>query len=336
MALINTYIINNISKPSKKEQLCLFYATLFNNIQIVWHVMKKIFVYMLMIIGFYSILLFGYQLLFSRAGSTMYGGAQTAYQGPAASVSVSSTVAMSDTNGSPEHVERVMRRMIIRNANMTLQVNDISKTMDDISKIAEKSEGYVVNSEFNQNLGYDGGYATISIRIPAQGLNSVINTLKSLATKVVQESVTGEDITQQYVNLESELKNLQATKEQLTKIMQGATKTADVLLVFEQLSDTQRKIDVLEGQIKYYKESVAYSLITISLNRNPAIQMQQDSAWNLSDVVTDSYKSLINGLRQFTYGIIQFTIYFLPMILLWGVIVFILFLIGRRIYLKLK
>lgn len=300
--------------------------------------MKKIIVYVVLIVGIYSILLFVYNAIFMRAGTTMFGGAQTAYKTMGNSGSVpADSVAMSTENPPPVQSEQVMRRMIIRNARLTLQVNDISRAMDDITKIADQSGGYVVNSEFNQNVSYGGGgYAEISIRIPAKGLNSVINNLKGLATKVVQESVTGEDITQQYVNLESELNNLQATKIQLTKIMQGATKTADVLLVFQQLSETQRKIDVLEGQIKYFKESVAYSLITISLNVNPVIQMNQDSAWNISAVVSDSYQSLINGLRQFTYGVIQFTIFFLPMLLLWGIIVLILFLIGRRIYLRFK
>ncbi|MCL5272576.1 MAG: DUF4349 domain-containing protein [Gammaproteobacteria bacterium] len=301
--------------------------------------MKKIMVYVLVGIGIFSILLFGYRLLVPRAGLTMYGSAPSAYKALENSVvaSGSAPAAMSSDPRPQAQTEPVMKRMIIRNARITLQVNDIPRVMDDITKIADQSGGYVVNSDFNQNAGYAAGeYAEISIRIPAKGLNNVINTLKGLATKVVQESVTGEDITQQYVNLESELNNLQATKAQLTKIMQGATKTADVLLVFQQLSETQKRIDILEGQIKYYKESVAYSLINISLTMNPIIKLNQDSSWNISEVITDSYQALINGLRQFTYGVIQFTIYFIPMILLWGIIILILFLIGKSIYRRVK
>lgn len=160
--------------------------------------------------------------------------------------------------------------------------------------------------------------------------------LKSLAIKVEQETVTGEDITQQYVNLESELNNLKTTKAQLAKIMQGATKTEDVLMVFQKLSETQRKIDITEGRIKYYKESVAYSLITIDLSLNPEIQITQDSKWQIAEVITESYKELINTLRQFTYGAIQFFIYFLPMMLLWAIVTLILFLIGRALYKKFK
>lgn len=297
--------------------------------------MKKILSTILIIIGIFSVFVVSYKFLFSRAGTTMYSGAPALYK--PMDNAVPGSVAMSAEQSSPIQSEQVMRRMIIRNARLSLQVNDIPKTMEDITQIADHSGGYVVNSELNQNVSYGRGqYAKISIRIPANGLNNVLKSLKSLAIKVEQETVTGEDITQQYVNLESELNNLKTTKAQLAKIMQGATKTEDVLMVFQKLSETQRKIDITEGRIKYYKESVAYSLITIDLSLNPEIQITQDSKWQIAEVITESYKELINTLRQFTYGAIQFFIYFLPMMLLWAIVTLILFLIGRALYKKFK
>ncbi len=203
--------------------------------------MKKVIFYTLAVIGLYSVLFFSYQLVVPRAGMTMYGGAQTAYRAPDTAGSIpADEAAMKAGNISLVPSEPAMKRMIIRNARITLQVNDLSRAIDDITKITEKSNGYVVYSDFNDPL-YGGRYAEMSIRIPANGLNSMMNALKGLAVKVVQESVTGEDITEQYVNLESELNNLQTTKTQLTKIMQGATKTPDVLQVFQQLRRLKRK-----------------------------------------------------------------------------------------------
>lgn len=118
--------------------------------------------------------------------------------------------------------------------------------------------------------------------------------------------------------------------------MQGAKNTSDVLAVYQQLSETQRKIDVIEGQIKYYKESVAYSLITIYLQTNPAIKNAQNSTWQISEVVRKSYQALIEHLRQFTYGFIEFVILFVPMILLWGIIALLVFWIGRAVYSRFK
>ncbi len=226
--------------------------------------------------------------------------------------------------------ENVIRRMIIRNANITLQVNDINHSLDAITNLANTSGGYVVNSNISQNAGSTWG--EISIRVPAEGLNNVLKQLKSLATHVTQESISGEDITQQYVNLQSQLENLQKSKSQLEKIMLGATKTEDVLKVHQQLSDTQGQIDVLEGQIKYYKESVALSLISITLNMSPTIQNEYQSQWRIVEAFKSSYVDLVNGLRSFTYSLIQIMVYFLPLAVLWGCVCFVIYWIGKKIY----
>lgn len=298
--------------------------------------MKKIIIYALVVIGIYTVLMFVLSPLLSRSGQTMYGSVG----GPTGQLMENTTAvpaAMSAEKPAQTHAERVMRRMIIRNAQLSLQVNDLPKSMDAIIQLADHSGGYVVNSELNQDSIYGGGSsAQIRIRVPASGLNNVLQSLKGLATKVTQESISGEDITQQYVNLESELKNLQVTKEQLTKIMQNAKKTSDVLLVFQELSDTQRKIDLTEGQIKYFSESVAFSLITIDLSLNPEIKINQDSRWKISEVASESYKQLINYFREFTYSLVEFGVYLLPILFLWGMIVFLVYWIASALYSRFK
>lgn len=277
-------------------------------------------------------------MLINQAGQTLYGGAPVV---GSAYPTVEKVHAVQDSfgaaNNNPSASDQVMRGMIIRNANITLEVNDPAKVIDAIMQMAEREGGYVVNSNLRQDNFYVGGnVAQISIRVPSNRLNNVLQNLKSLAVKVIEESITSEDITQQYVDLESELKNYRVAKDQLNKIMQGAKNTSDVLSVYQQLSETQRKIDVIEGQIKYYKESVTYSLITIYLQINPAIKNTQNSTWEISEVVRKSYQALIDNLRQFTYGVIEFVILFVPMILLWGIIALLVFWIGRAVYSRFK
>jgi len=192
--------------------------------------MKKIILYFLAFIGTLAILFFISEW-FTTTGTTMYGGGSPlpVPAGVGNPNYASGPIAMmrnqdqSNTNQAPEHV---MRGMIIRNADIALQVDDINSAMEKITHLAESSGGYVVNSNLYQDNNIAGNTtANISIRVPAQGLNNALSTLKSLATHVVQESVTGEDITQQFVDLKSQLSNLQTAKEQLSKIMASATKT---------------------------------------------------------------------------------------------------------------
>ncbi|HAU1321172.1 TPA: DUF4349 domain-containing protein [Legionella pneumophila] len=300
--------------------------------------MKKVILYLFVAIGVYAVLLFAYNVLINRAGQTLYGGAPvvgSAYPTVEKVNAVPGSFGATSSN-SPAS-DQVMKGMIIRNANITLEVNDPVKVIDAIMQIAEREGGYVVNSNLRQDSFYVGGnVAQISIRIPSNRLNNVLQNLKSLAVKVIEESITSEDITRQYVDLESELKNYRVAKDQLNKIMQGAKNTSDVLAVYQQLSETQRKIDVIEGQIKYYKESIAYSLVTIYLQIDPAIKNAQNSTWQISEVVMKSYQALIDNLRQFTYGFIEFVILFVPMILLWGIIALLVFWIARAVYSRFK
>ncbi|USQ15135.1 DUF4349 domain-containing protein [Legionella lytica] len=299
--------------------------------------MKKTVFYLLVLIGGLFLLFVSYHWLFSVTGATMYGGGVTAIPGSApapiatyARLDNAAMTSVPQTTPVSPSAENVIRRMIIRNANITLQVTDINHALDAIMNLANTSGGYVVSSNISQNAGSTSG--EISIRVPAQGLNNVLKQLKSLSTQVTQETISGEDITQQYVNLQSQLENLLKSKSQLEKIMLGATKTEDVLKVHQQLTDTQGQIDVLEGQIKYYKESVALSLISISLTMSPAIQNEYQSQWRLAEAFKSSYVDLVNGLRNFTYSLIQISVYYLPLALLWGCLCLVIYWIGKKIY----
>lgn len=296
--------------------------------------MKKAILYFLAFIGAFALLIILYLWLGRVSEPTMYGAASPVPM--PAGEAIPTTIAMQRNQYSQttnQASENTMRGMIIRNANISLQVNNISATMQKITQLAESSGGYIVNSNITQDSNNVGNTsANIKIRVPAQGLNDALTALKSLATQVIQESISGEDITQQYVDLQSQLTNLQTAKEQLAKIMANATKTSDVLSVFKQLTEVQGQIDVIQGQIKYFKESVAYSLINIDLSMNPMIETAQQKQWKITEVFINSYHALIDQLRQFTYGLIEFFVYFLPLILLWICICLIVYWIGKKIW----
>lgn len=320
--------------------------------------MKKGFIYLFAFIGVFTTLIILFNGLSSRSGTAIYGGAPASLSMPVLK-SIPTTVQSSENSNNTTAVqqentivgsanpaiamlatnkpaENVMRSMIIRNANIGLQVDNLNVALQKITQLAENSGGYVVSSFLMQDSNVDSNStASISIRVPAKGLKNALTSLESLARKVIQESVTGEDITQKYVNLESQLKNLQTVKEQLTKIMAGAKKTTDVLAVYQKLIETQGQIDVLEGQIKYYKESVAYSLITIDLSMTPIIVPTQPQQWKITETVKNSYHALVDQFKSFTYGLIQFFVYFLPLLLLWLLIAYICYWIAKKIWSKL-
>jgi hypothetical protein len=272
--------------------------------------------------------MFGSNYSYTPVGAMQYEAEATESRAKVAQTPAAMLPSSDVTTNNPSN-----KRMIIRNANLTLEVNNLGQAVEAISQLANNSGGYVVSSSVVKNDQVRiNSYAQISIRVPAEGLHNVITQLKSLSIEVKNESISGEDITQRFVDLQSTLNNLQVAKNQLQKIMDNAKNTEDVLNVFKQLTDTQGQIDVLEGQIKYYKESVALSLISIELQLKPIGRMEHIRSWSLWSTAKNAYRELLDQLEHLTYGIINFIIFFVPLIFIWGVIFLLVFYIGKKIY----
>jgi PKD repeat protein len=106
---------------------------------------------------------------------------------------------------------------------------------------------------------------SISIRVLAENYDKAVVALRGLAIDVITETSSSQDVTQEYTDLGSQVKNLEATEAQLLKIMAAATKTEDVLAVQQQLTTVQGQIEQDKGRMQYLERTSATSLIQINL-----------------------------------------------------------------------
>ena len=119
----------------------------------------------------------------------------------------SQTVRGSDDGLVPQPAQlATQRRIIIRTVNISIVVDEIQAAIDDIARIADEAGGWMVSSD--HSLKHAG---SISIRVPATGLDSVVETLRDLATDVESETNSSQDVTDEYYDLQSRLKNQRAT-----------------------------------------------------------------------------------------------------------------------------
>lgn len=218
-------------------------------------------------------------------------------------------------------------RMVIKNANLTLIVKDPVKSMDEITQIAEKMGGYVVSANLAQKQSQSGKslpHASITIRVPAEKLNDTLKEIKSLSSQLPEsENIESQDITSQYTDLESRLRNLKDTEEQLRKIMDQAYSTEDVLSVYNQLTQVREQIEVIEGQMKYYRESAALSSISTELIAEEAVEPLSIAGWKPVGVARDALQALINALKYIVNIAIWLVIFILPiLIVLYVVFIF--------------
>jgi len=170
----------------------------------------------------------------------------------------------SPANGGDQYI--TTDRMIIRTANMQLVVDDVRNTIDKITELSQNLEGYVVNSsswkEGERVVGQ------ITVRVPSSDFNYVMGILRSMAVEVTSETTSAQDVTEEYVDLEATLRNLEATEAQLLKLMEKAVQVEDILDVQRELSRVQQDIERTKGRMQYLERTSAMSLIQVLLEQS--------------------------------------------------------------------
>ncbi len=129
-----------------------------------------------------------------------------------------------------------------------------------------------------------------------------------------------------YTDLQSRLRNLEKTEEQLNRIMEDAVSTEDVLSVYNQLVQIRDQIEVTKGRIQYYEQSAAMSAISIELLADEVIQPLSIGGWQPKGVAKDAVQQLINTLKFFVNALIWIVIYLLPVI----VVLYVVFYLPLR------
>ncbi len=217
-------------------------------------------------------------------------------------------------------------QMIVYNADLEIAVDDPTKSMADIQKLAANMGGLVVSTNLYKTQtgqGVEVPVAYVSIRVPADKLNDALDQIKALTgdtTKyVITENVTGQDITQTYTDLKSRLKNLEEAQVELASFYKNATKTEDVLAIYNQKKDIEQQIEVLKGQIQYYDQATAKSLINVTLQAKETIAPITVAGWEPKGIAADALQSLVDTLKGLGTVLIWFGIYVLPLLVLIGV-----------------
>jgi hypothetical protein len=152
----------------------------------------------------------------------------------------------------------------------------------------------------------------ISIRVPAKDLDTALNEIKANTIEVQNDNRTGQDVTDQYVDLTSQLKARQAAADRLFEILGKTEKAEDTLLVSNQLTQVQSEIEVLKGQINYFEQAAALSAISVRLIAEATIQPIQIAGWQPQGVARDAVQALVDFFQGFANFLIWLLLFLLP------------------------
>ncbi|HEX8219654.1 MAG TPA: DUF4349 domain-containing protein, partial [Chloroflexia bacterium] len=154
-------------------------------------------------------------------------------------------------------------RMIIRTATLQLRVKDVAASMDEIRAVAGGHGGYVTGSESRQEG--ESTVGTITVQVPAAQFDGAISQLRGLGLKVLNESVTTSDVTEEYTDLNSQLRNLQATESRILALVGRAEQISDIMALDRELRGIQGEIERIQGRLNFLGKRTEMSTITIGL-----------------------------------------------------------------------
>jgi hypothetical protein len=235
----------------------------------------------------------------------------------------------------------IQERLIVMNVDMSIVVADPQKKMDAIDQMAKDLGGYLVSMNMSQVYTQGGETApqgSISIRVPAAKLDNALSQIKADVVDVQSENRSGQDVTSQYVDLQSQLTNLERAEKDLQDIMDEAknnpgndstTKTQDVLNVYNQIVAIRGQIEQIKGQMKYIEETTSTSAINVTLIAEKTIKPIEIGGWKPRGVARDAVQALVKFLQGFVNFVIYFVLLALPILVvvfgpiglvIWGII----------------
>ena len=158
-------------------------------------------------------------------------------------------------------------RKIIRNAELTLEANAPEEVQQKVSAIAESKGGFVINSQQSSSSSEIKvrDTVTMTIRIPAEKFNESVDEIRKSASRVVVETITGQDVTEEFLDVEARLKTKKALEAQFLEIMKQGKTVADALSVQRELATVREEIEKIEGRKRFLENQAALSTIKLRI-----------------------------------------------------------------------
>ncbi len=202
----------------------------------------------------------GAALLLTACGSGITQDISTADSGGSSAVIPNLDEASGVNNGTTS----TPAQEVIRNGDMTLKVNDVSKSFDDVKALVVSKSGRIESSSFNTESDYSGPTAYIVARIPEARLDEVIAAVSDLGQRT-SLNLNTTDVTLQTVDLKARIAALIISRDRLLALMAKATTTADLLAAEQALAQRQGELDAYQSQLDYLKSQVAQSTLNIQV-----------------------------------------------------------------------
>ncbi|MFA6132055.1 MAG: DUF4349 domain-containing protein [Patescibacteria group bacterium] len=186
---------------------------------------------------------------------------------------------------------------IIKTGYLEMVVDSANEAATKISALATGMGGYTQDSSISED---ESGikYGTVTVRLPTDVFENAMTEIKKIAVSVATESSNAQDVTEEYTDLEAQLKNAQAQETEYLEILKKAESVEDILSVQSYLGNIRSQIESLQGRIKYLSNLTSYSTITTYLSEDPTINIpsKEFRPWAAIKEAAQAVVSVLQGL----------------------------------------
>jgi hypothetical protein len=208
-------------------------------------------------------------------------------------------------------------RKIVKNAEVSVLVEDSDIAVDRLTQVVSDSGGYIVSSRvwYQEYDKENYKYASITLGIPVDQFEVTMRRVRALGLRVLDENASGEDVTDQFVDLQSRLTNLEATQARIQSFLADAKTVDEALRINQELAQIEAQIEEVKGRMNYLSDRSAFSTITVTISPElPEIEplpLPEPKPWTPGETLKDATETLLKAYQ----GILEFAIWMLVVVL---------------------
>jgi hypothetical protein len=252
---------------------------------------------------------------------------------PPAAAAPAALRSLGEIQEAPAAAAPKMPRKLVRTVELDLTAAHTTQAADAAQKLAARLGGYVASMTAERNE--DLMRYTITLRVPAEHLDTALAALKNLALRIDREQQTTDDVTDQYVDLDARLRTLRATEAELQALLaesrQRQRGAKEIMEIFRELTEIRTRIEQIHGQLAVFDKLSALSTINLRLTPPEAARPVAGEGWQPVATIRGSLRTLVDLLRGLGDFAIFAVIVLLPVALIVATLVYLLRRLWRRV-----
>jgi anti-sigma factor RsiW len=184
-------------------------------------------------------------------------------------------------------------RKIVRTAQLALDVDQFDDASRRLVQIAERAGGFVADSSYAEENGVPVG--SFTLRVPADRFAAVLADLETLGD-VTRRQISGQDVTEEFVDLRSRIRNLERHEQRLLSFMDRATKVSDLLAIEEQLARVRGEIEQLTGRMRFLERSADLATVAVAVKQKA--KKTSGALWDISGTLSKMRAAFLATIQQ--------------------------------------